>query len=293
MEVTDQQPWTTRTTTDRNTIREWADARGAEPAHVPAVSEDETGTLRFDFTPEETEAVEGLVWDAFFEKFDRENLAFEFARALEYDRGGDSGPAKSGDETEEEHYRFVHREETGISDVPDANVSVVAVETAAAPTDADEEGAETATSGTESAAEIPDRPEMESASGMNTRSPPDEADPDRRPELTAGLVVDEIHEDARGYDHWNENDEYLVFRNDGEEPLDLTGWRVENSDGKTYEFPDEFVLDPRRAVTVHSGSGEDTDEDLYWNSNRAVWKNTGDTLTVRDETDRRVIRVSY
>ncbi|WP_435178978.1 lamin tail domain-containing protein [Halorussus sp. AFM4] len=315
-------PAATGVTTDRDTIREWAESRGAEPAHVPVTGDDEPGALRLDFASEETEELEGLVWDAFFEKFDRENLAFEFARALEYDSDedadGDVGerdevPAETGERPPAEYHRFVHREETGVADAPETDASVVAVGTSAPPTDPDTEESEAASAETEATmaaeseagasenagseanadSEAPDRPEMESASGMNTRSPAEADGPARRPELTAGLVVDEIHEDARGYDDWNRNDEYLVFRNDGEEPLDLTGWRVENADGRTYEFPEEFVLEPGRSVTVHTGSGEDTDEDLYWGSDRAVWKNTGDTLTVRDAEDRRVIRVSY
>jgi hypothetical protein len=116
---------------------------------------------------------------------------------------------------------------------------------------------------------------------------------DPETELTVGLVVDEIHEDALGYDHWNKNDEYLVFRNEGEEPLDLTGWHVENSAGDSYRFPDEHVLEPGEAVTLRTGSGTDTHQNFYWGSERAVWKNTGDVVTVTDDEGRQVIRESY
>ena len=270
--MAEQRPWTTKTTTDHDTVREWVEARDAVPAHATTTGDEgDLDIVGIDFTELESDAnLEDVSWDDFFEKFESAGLAFRYR-------------------DEEQHgersyfHRFVRREETGVADVPEADVSVVAVGATATPSDRQTDP------------EHPDRPEMESASEMNLESSSEgtDAETERRPALTVGLVVDEIREDARGYDHWNENDEYVVFRNDGEQSLDLAGWTVENSDGKTYEFREEFVLDPERAVTLHSGSGEDTDTDRYWGSERAVWKNTGDVLTVRDADGRQVIRVSY
>lgn len=279
----DQRPTTTRTTTDHDEIREWVEARDAKPACVTeSVEGDDRRILDIDVPgTEHDENLENVPWDAFFERFERENLAFEYAGGVE----NDAATRAPGD-----FYRFVHRGETGVAEVPDEDVTVVAV----------------------GATPVPTRPEMESASEMDLASPSEsgaQSDPmteseseptaDSPPEspatsrVTVGLVVDEIHEDATGYDHWNENDEYLVFRNDGDEPLALAGWTVENFDGETYEFPEGFVLEPNRTVTLRSGPGEDTDSDLYWGSKRAVWKNTGDVLTVRDGEGKLVLRESY
>ncbi|MFC4552236.1 MULTISPECIES: lamin tail domain-containing protein [Halorussus] len=271
--MAEQRPWTTKTTTDHDTVREWVEARDAVPARATPGDEDDRDVLRIDSPERDSESdanLEAVSWDEFFERFESAGLAFRYR---------DEEPTG-----ERSHFhRFVRREETGVADAPEADVSVVAVAATATPSDRQTDP------------EDPDRPEMESASEMNVESPSEGADAEaeRRPALTAGLVVDEIHEDAGGYDHWNKNDEYLVLRNDGEEPLDLAGWTVENDDGKTYEFREEFGLDPGRTVTLHSGSGEDTDTDRYWGSERAVWKNTGDVLTVRDADGRQVIRVSY
>ncbi|WP_276300625.1 lamin tail domain-containing protein [Halorussus lipolyticus] len=261
--MTETKPWASRTTTDHDEIREWVEDRDGEPAHVVGTGgDDDLGILRFDFPEEEPDRnLEAVEWDAFFEKFETANLA------LRYQREKQNG--------ERSYFnRFVRRAETGVAEVPDADVSVVAVGSEPIPD---------AGAADESASESTDDSDDESAS----------EEPQPTPRLTVGLAVDEIHEDARGYDHWNKNDEYLVFRNEADEPLDLTGWTVANSDETTYEFPEKFVLDPRKAVTLHSGSGEDTDRDLYWGSERAIWKNTGDVLTVRDDEDRRAIRESY
>jgi hypothetical protein len=64
-------------TTDHETIRRWAEARGAHPATVKATKrKDEPGVLRFDFEPQQEEGLEPISWDEFFDKFDDEKLAF-------------------------------------------------------------------------------------------------------------------------------------------------------------------------------------------------------------------------
>ncbi|UPW00126.1 lamin tail domain-containing protein [Halorussus gelatinilyticus] len=278
MGVSNTNPWTTRTTTDHDAIREWVEARDAEPAHAPRTAEGvDLGDLRLDFPEDGPDAnLEPVAWDDFFGKFESADLAFEY-----------QNEEQNGERSY--FHRFVNREETGVTEAPDAAVSVVAVETVSEVTDANETEEPSGERDHES-------PDTDPARGPSAEGVPDEVLGNRRqrePRLTAALVVDEIHENARGYDHWDKNGEYVVLRNEGDEPLDLTGWSVANSDEETYEFPDEFVLDPKRSVTIHSGSGEDTDRHLYWGSPLALWKNTGDVLTVRDDTDRRVIRVSY
>src|SRR5689334_11247792 len=58
------------TTTDHETIRKWADARGGRPATVKATEEDgHAGILRIDFGPKEA-ALDPIDWNEFFRKFD-------------------------------------------------------------------------------------------------------------------------------------------------------------------------------------------------------------------------------
>ena len=105
------------------------------------------------------------------------------------------------------------------------------------------------------------------------------------------LVVEGIHENADGNDH--ENDEYVTVENTGDSALDLAGWTVSDEKDHTYSFPDGFALEPGATVTLHTGSGTDTDSALYWGSDAAIWNNDGDTIVVTGDGGETVIEASY
>ena len=67
------------TTSDHDTIRKWVEARGGFPATVAGTEGrgEEAGLLRIDypgFSGQDT--LERIDWEAWFEKFDNEKLAF-------------------------------------------------------------------------------------------------------------------------------------------------------------------------------------------------------------------------
>jgi len=107
------------------------------------------------------------------------------------------------------------------------------------------------------------------------------------------LVIEEIKADAEGDDRENLNGEYVVFRNDGTETLELSGWTVEDEAGKTYTFPDGYTLDPDASVTLYTGSGTDSSAELYWTNGSPVWNNGGDTVTVHNSNGERVLSETY
>ena len=109
----------------------------------------------------------------------------------------------------------------------------------------------------------------------------------------AGLVVAEVHADAAGDDHGNLDDEYVVFENAGEEPRELSGWTVRDEAGHTYVFPDGFVLEPGRRVTLYSGAGADNETALYWHADGAIWNNGGDTVVVATADGAEVLSETY
>jgi micrococcal nuclease len=113
------------------------------------------------------------------------------------------------------------------------------------------------------------------------------------PDGDGNLTVAAMQADAPGNDHENRNGEYVVFRNEGPEPIDLSGWRVEDEAGHTYQFPTGFALAPGDTVTLYTGAGSDTDTSLYWRREDAVWNNDGDTVFVSDETGSVVLEYSY
>ncbi|RLM67065.1 MBL fold metallo-hydrolase [Halorubrum sp. Atlit-8R] len=107
------------------------------------------------------------------------------------------------------------------------------------------------------------------------------------------LAVAAVNADAEGADGENLNDEYVVFENTGEEPIDLSGWNVADEAGHSYEFPEGFALDAGATVTLRTGSGADTETDLYWGAGSPVWNNAGDTVILSDAEGDRVLEVSY
>lgn len=67
-----------KTTTDHDTIRSWVEERGGRPARVKGTGSDgDAGLLRIDFPGRgDDDALEEIDWDAFFQAFEDNDLAF-------------------------------------------------------------------------------------------------------------------------------------------------------------------------------------------------------------------------
>ena len=85
----------------------------------------------------------------------------------------------------------------------------------------------------------------------------------------------------------------MVLENAGAEPLDLSGWVVSDEAGTQYAVPEGFVLGAGDRVTLNTGDGTDTEAELYWGMEAAVWNNDGDTVYVRTDGGRHVVAESY
>lgn len=79
-----------RTTTDHEAIRAWAEARGGRPARVADTGDGRSGggILRIDFQ-EPDEGLEEIDWDTFFQIFEDSGLAF-----LHQDKTADGGTSR-------------------------------------------------------------------------------------------------------------------------------------------------------------------------------------------------------
>lgn len=71
---------TSQTTTDHETIRRWAEARGGKPAAVKNTeSDDDVGILRIDFPGYgDGDSLDPISWEDFFEKFEAAQLALVY-----------------------------------------------------------------------------------------------------------------------------------------------------------------------------------------------------------------------
>jgi hypothetical protein len=71
-----------KNTKDHDTIRQWAESRGAVPSEVASAEKDgEPGLLRFQFPKAKNRndaALKEISWDEFFEKFDESDLTLVY-----------------------------------------------------------------------------------------------------------------------------------------------------------------------------------------------------------------------
>lgn len=79
----------TKATRDHDEIRRWAEQRDGQPATVARTTEHEgeAGLLRFKFQ-EESEELEPVSWEEFFETFDENDLVMMYQEETE--EGGES-----------------------------------------------------------------------------------------------------------------------------------------------------------------------------------------------------------
>lgn len=76
--------------------------------------------------------------------------------------------------------------------------------------------------------------------------------------------------------------EWIELTNQGDQPIDMTGYTLKDEANHIYEFSD-FALKPGQSVRLYSGNGQNTSARLYWNlGDTTVWNNDGDSAYLRD-----------
>ena len=91
------------------------------------------------------------------------------------------------------------------------------------------------------------------------------------------LKIEYVNYDAPGNDNKNPNGEWVKIKNEGNVPINMTGYKIKDEQGHCFNFPKDFILKANGEVTIYTGSGVDTDDKLYWGNNMAIWNNSGDT----------------
>jgi competence protein ComEC len=107
------------------------------------------------------------------------------------------------------------------------------------------------------------------------------------------FVITDINADAEGDHRENLNGEYVTFENTGDQSLDIGGWTLEDAAGRSYTFPDGTTVGSQETITVRTGSGTNTDTELYWGSGSPIWNNDGDTVIVRTADGNTILEESY
>jgi hypothetical protein len=104
------------------------------------------------------------------------------------------------------------------------------------------------------------------------------------------VVVDSVAADVPGDDRDRLADETVTFANTGADTIDVSQWLVTDRGGHAYRFPDGTTIGGGDRLTLHTGTGSDTDSDRFWGESSPVWNNDRDVVLVYDETGALVIR---
>jgi hypothetical protein len=252
----------TRLITDHERIRELVTDHDA----VPAIIEYEDGHRAVIEGPTVDAASDRVSWDRFFKRFEEANCAVRYR------------PRQSG-----------HGSRAELTVVQDAGPEARQATDVPPATDYDQ--IVTSDTGGEEPVELHPTESARDAEEVLADTAATSADKGKQGPADAanGLELVEIRERAHG----DLDAEYVRFVNAGDRRLDLSGWRVRNEAGRTYRFPAGTTLDPDESVTVHSGRGKDTTQDLYWGATDSIWDARRDTVVVESETGERVLREPY
>jgi len=66
------------------------------------------------------------------------------------------------------------------------------------------------------------------------------------------------------------NAEWVIVRNAGNDPINLSSWQLQDEDRHLFTFPN-LTLNTGGAVQIHTISGTNTVIDLYWGLGDPVW----------------------
>ncbi|HNX40698.1 MAG TPA: lamin tail domain-containing protein [Methanothrix sp.] len=97
----------------------------------------------------------------------------------------------------------------------------------------------------------------------------------------SGIAITSVNFAATSPEKDNLNEEWVEISNLGSADASLTGWTLEDAQNHSYSFPD-ISLKAGAAIKIHTGTGTDTEEDLYWNRSSSIWNNDGDVATLMD-----------
>jgi len=78
----------------------------------------------------------------------------------------------------------------------------------------------------------------------------------------------------------NAEEEFLTLTSSCGE-INLAGWTITDESRKKYKFPDISI----KEATIYSTYGNDSVDELFWNSGQNVWNNDRDTLYLFDKNN--------
>ncbi|MBL1101112.1 lamin tail domain-containing protein [Streptomyces coffeae] len=102
------------------------------------------------------------------------------------------------------------------------------------------------------------------------------------------VVIGEVQYNSPGSDDYSRRSlaaEWVTITNTGRQRVDLSGWTLADTARHVYRFED-LTLRGYESVRVRTGSGLDTERDVYQGSRTYIWNNDGDTAILRNDRGR-------
>jgi hypothetical protein len=112
---------------------------------------------------------------------------------------------------------------------------------------------------------------------------------------TSGAVITAIYFDSPGADDGSNaslNAEWVRIKNTTNTAKTLTAWTLRDASSHIYTFP-RFTLAAGASVQIHTGSGANGANNLYWGSGSYIWNNSGDTAYLKNASGTTVDACSY
>ena len=110
------------------------------------------------------------------------------------------------------------------------------------------------------------------------------------------VVISEIFYNSPDSDNRSNaslNAEWVKLQNRTAHPVSLSGWTLRDTSRHVYHFAVGYSLRAHGTVRVHTGSGRDTQRNLFQNRGWYVWNNDGDTAILRGPAGNTRDRCSY
>jgi hypothetical protein len=121
-------------------------------------------------------------------------------------------------------------------------------------------------------------------------TPAADSDAQAKPIRIATVSYDPPGPDTASSAHLNR--EWVAIKNVGQQTRQMRGLMLRDTSGHVFQFP-PFRLRPDTTVTVHTGDGQRTRQDLYWGRENYAWNNTGDRATLRNRDGRLIDRCHW
>ena len=109
------------------------------------------------------------------------------------------------------------------------------------------------------------------------------------------VVIQKIFYNSPGPDHGSNsslNHEWVRLHNRTNRPVTLTHWTLRDRAGHVFKFA-TYRLRAGGSVKIHTGHGNRSQTDRYWDSGWYIWNNDGDGATLKNANGAVKSRCSY